>query len=260
MDIRNEVLEKADKIGFASCVALSVIVLIATFYLGGYRIAEALYIPPTPVEEKEVFADEPRDILEEGEEMDSSSANHGLANERDSVGDEEQSRQLDDLSGTDGSEPELANDESGDEQETDEPDILERVRPNGDGSQEEQYVEDDQGGMESGREGDSLVRSGGSDVESYSSDEFRYLGEIYDDEFCYKWYSQQVLPGDGLFIPGRYVDDEGYVRDEDGNLCVASNRYPIGTQIEVPFGDGYAVVYDTYEDEEDNLIDVYTDW
>ena len=262
MDIRNEVLEKADKIGFASCAALSIIVLITTFYLGGYRIAEALYIPPKSIEEKEVFIDEPKDIMAEGEEMDSSGDHYGRADERDRVGDEERSRQLDGLSGTDGFESKLANDESRDshEQGTDEPDILERVRSNGNGSQEEQYGEDDVCSMESIREGDNAVQSGGLEVEAYSANDFRYLGEIYDEEFRYCWYSAQILPGEGLSIPGRHVDEEGYIRDEDGNLCVASNRYPIGTQIEVPFGDGHAVVYDTYEDEEDNLIDVYTDW
>ena len=69
-----------------------------------------------------------------------------------------------------------------------------------------------------------------------------------------------MLPGEGLNIPGRHVDDEGYVRDSDGNLCVASNGYSYGSVIDVPFGDGKAVVYDSCEDEGDELIDVYVSW
>lgn len=139
-------------------------------------------------------------------------------------------------------------------------DILVEIQHDENGSVQEPVEGNDGSSMGSIPQEDYYIQPEEPDVETYSASEFESLGEIYDGDFCYKWYSQQVLPGDGLFIPGRYVDDEGYVRDEDGNLCVASNRYPIGTQIEVPFGDGYAVVYDTYEDEDDNLIDVYTDW
>lgn len=145
-------------------------------------------------------------------------------------------------------------------EQTKKKDVLGTVRQEESRNTEESVNEDGHSSMGSIPQEDYYIQSEESDVETYSASEFESLGEIYDGNFCYKWYSQQVLPGDGLFIPGRYVDDEGYVRDEDGNLCVASNRYPIGTQIEVPFGDGYAVVYDTYEDEDDSLIDVYTDW
>ena len=33
------------------------------------------------------------------------------------------------------------------------------------------------------------------------------------------WYSQKVLKGGGLNIPGRKVDSNGLVRDEDGYIC-----------------------------------------
>lgn len=94
----------------------------------------------------------------------------------------------------------------------------------------------------------------------YSGDQFKFEGRVYEGEHEYTWYSEDVLPGEGLGIPGRHVDDEGYVRDGDGNLCVASNGYSYGSVIDVPFGDGKAVVYDSCEDEGDELIDVYVSW
>lgn len=94
----------------------------------------------------------------------------------------------------------------------------------------------------------------------YSGDQFKFEGRVYEGDHEYTWYSEDVLPGEGLDIPGRHVDDEGYVRDGDGNLCVASNGYSYGSVIDVPFGDGKAVVYDSCEDESDELIDVYVSW
>jgi hypothetical protein len=94
----------------------------------------------------------------------------------------------------------------------------------------------------------------------YTADEFRFDGRVYEGDLEYTWYSEQVLPGGGLDIPGRHVDEDGYIRDGDGNLCCASSGYSYGEKIEVPFGDGTAVVYDTTEDEADNLIDMYVSW
>lgn len=212
MDIRNGVLNVADKVGLVSAYVFSFTIILASSYLFGYRIADALY-EPYNAHNREEFSIEPKsDIM-------------------------------------------LDRSERG-EKKT----VLVEVQHDENGSVQEPVEGNDGSSMGSIPQEDYYIQSGEPDVETYSASEFESLGEIYDSDFCYKWYSQQVLPGDGLFIPGRYVDDEGYVRDEDGNLCVASNRYPIGTQIEVPFGDGYAVVYDTYEDEDDSLIDVYTDW
>ena len=70
------------------------------------------------------------------------------------------------------------------------------------------------------------------------------------------WYSQRVLPGGGLHIPGRHVDDRGLVCDEDGYICVASEDYPKGTIIETSLGMGR--VYDCGCDS--GTIDIYTDW
>lgn len=122
---------------------------------------------------------------------------------------------------------------------------------------DDEYVEPVEGGDEEDEEEDG-ENAGASAY--YSGDEFKFKGRVVDGDHEYTWYSEDVLPGEGLDIPGRHVDDEGYVRDGDGNLCVASNGYSYGTVIDVPFGDGTAVVYDCCEDEGDELIDVYVSW
>ena len=92
----------------------------------------------------------------------------------------------------------------------------------------------------------------------YSSDELRSAGLLCDGERQYTWYSQQVLPGGGLDIEGRHVTADGYVADSQGRIVVASSDLPKGTEIDVPFGDGKAVVLDTGCAA--GIIDVYTDF
>jgi len=70
------------------------------------------------------------------------------------------------------------------------------------------------------------------------------------------WYSQKVLPGGGLQIPGRHVDNRGLVCDGDGYICVASNDYPKGTIVETSLGAGK--VYDCGCPK--NTIDIYCNW
>lgn len=70
------------------------------------------------------------------------------------------------------------------------------------------------------------------------------------------WYSQKVLPGKGLKIPGRYVDSRGLVCDGDGYICVASSDYPKGTIVETSLGTGK--VYDS--GCASGTIDIYTNW
>ena len=77
-----------------------------------------------------------------------------------------------------------------------------------------------------------------------------------DDGTKYTWYSENVLPGGGLDIPGRHVGDGGYVMDGDGNICVASSDHEVGTVLETPYGT--AVVYDT--GCPNGTVDVYTSW
>ena len=70
------------------------------------------------------------------------------------------------------------------------------------------------------------------------------------------WYSQRVLPGGGLKIPGRHVNKEGFVCDGDGYICVASSTYPKGTVIETSRGMGK--VYDS--GCAPGILDIYVDW
>ena len=70
------------------------------------------------------------------------------------------------------------------------------------------------------------------------------------------WYSQRVLPGGGLNIPGRHVNEQGLVCDGDGYICVASSDYPKGTIVETSLGTGK--VYDC--GCASGIIDIYTDW
>lgn len=70
------------------------------------------------------------------------------------------------------------------------------------------------------------------------------------------YYSQKVLPGNGLNIPGRHVASDGTIRDENGYICVASSDYPKGTIVETSLGTGK--VYDT--GCASGTIDLYTNW
>ena len=88
---------------------------------------------------------------------------------------------------------------------------------------------------------------------SISAGQFKRDGIIYTDEYKFTWYSEKVLPGGGLNIPGRYSDGD-YVRDENDYIVLASRDLPKGTIVETPFGDGK--VYDVCRDS--GTIDVYT--
>ena len=84
-------------------------------------------------------------------------------------------------------------------------------------------------------------------------------GGVYNNPYTglkETWYSQRVLPGGGLKIPGRHVNDEGFVCDKDGYICVASSTYPKGTVIETSRGMGK--VYDS--GCKPGILDLYVDW
>ena len=89
---------------------------------------------------------------------------------------------------------------------------------------------------------------------------FRSQGRANDGTYNYTWYSQRVLPGEGLSIPDRHVNEDGFVVDGDGNLCVALDNVPMGTEIDTPFGK--AKVYDRVSPDGSSggVIDIYTDW
>lgn len=82
------------------------------------------------------------------------------------------------------------------------------------------------------------------------------LGRISFNGHDETYYSQRVLPGGGLNIPGRHVDSRGVICDGDGYVCVASLDYPKGTVVETSLGPGK--VYDVVSVH--GVIDIYTDW
>lgn len=93
----------------------------------------------------------------------------------------------------------------------------------------------------SSNSGDHLTRSGGV---------YYYNGRKET------WYSQRVLPGGGLNIPGRHVASDGTIRDADGYICVAASDLAYGTVVETSLGT--AKVYDTGCAA--GTTDIYTNW
>lgn len=69
----------------------------------------------------------------------------------------------------------------------------------------------------------------------YSLADFESQGVVQWGGYKFTYYSQSVLPGGGLAIPGRHVNDAGYVADGDGYIVLASSA-PNGTVFETPFG------------------------
>lgn len=70
------------------------------------------------------------------------------------------------------------------------------------------------------------------------------------------YYSQRVLPGNGLNIPGRHVAADGTVRDANGYIVIASDVLPKGSITQTSLGVGK--VYDTGVGHAG--VDIYTDW
>lgn len=99
---------------------------------------------------------------------------------------------------------------------------------------------------------ESIISTG-----EYSPSDFAFAGVIYWGNYRWTWYSERVLPGYGLDIPGRYTDYLGYVRDQDGYLCLASNDLARGTIVDTPFG-SQGKVYDC--GCASGTLDVYVGW
>lgn len=72
-------------------------------------------------------------------------------------------------------------------------------------------------------------------AKEYTLSQFMSAGVINWGGYKFTYYSQQVLPGGGLSIPGRHVNADGYVADGDGYIVLA-NSAPKGTIINTPFG------------------------
>lgn len=69
----------------------------------------------------------------------------------------------------------------------------------------------------------------------YSLPQFMSAGIINWQGYKFTYYSQQVLHGGGLVIPGRHVNKDGYVSDKDGYIVLAGSA-PKGTVYDTPFG------------------------
>lgn len=91
----------------------------------------------------------------------------------------------------------------------------------------------------------------------YSASYFKKMGVIYWGDWRWTWYSERVLPGNGLRIPGRHNDDNGYVCDENNFICLASSVLKRGTVIDTPFGK-QGKVYDS--GCASDTVDVYVSW
>lgn len=86
---------------------------------------------------------------------------------------------------------------------------------------------------------------------------FKNRGVVNWGGHRWTWYSERVLPGGGLHIPGRHLDDNGYVCDENERIVLASIDYAKGTILQTPFGKE-GCVYD--ECPITGTVDVYVGW
>ncbi len=81
-----------------------------------------------------------------------------------------------------------------------------------------------------------------------------FQGVIHWSGYKFTYYSQSVLPGGGLAIPGRHVNAGGFVSDGDGYIVLAGSA-PKGTVYATPFGYP-GKIYD--RGTVGNHLDVYT--
>lgn len=83
-------------------------------------------------------------------------------------------------------------------------------------------------------------------------------GAIYFNGHRETYYSEKVLPGNGLRIPGRHVADDGTIRDDNGYICVAADPGFLARGSILITSLGPAKVYDSgcaY-----GTVDIYVNW
>lgn len=90
----------------------------------------------------------------------------------------------------------------------------------------------------------------------YTAHQLKRRGVINWGGWRWTWYSQKVMPGRGLHIPGRHVVG-GYVCDKNGYICLASGRLRRGAVVKTPFG-RKGKIYDSGCAR--NTLDVYTNF
>ena len=91
----------------------------------------------------------------------------------------------------------------------------------------------------------------------YSCSRFKKLGRVRYGDYTYTWYSQRVLPGGGLNIPGRHLNKYGLVVDGSEYVVIASDDLPHGVVVDTPVGI-QGIVYD--EGSGNGNLDIYCDW
>lgn len=96
-----------------------------------------------------------------------------------------------------------------------------------------------------------------SSTAQYSAGTLRSMGVLYWNGYRWTWYSEKILPGGGLNIPGRHVDSNGYVCDGNGYICLASSDLSKGTVVPTPFGKS-GKIYDS--GCASGTLDVYVSW
>ena len=126
---------------------------------------------------------------------------------------------------------------------------------NEDGSNSSSNYVDDNNDVPANDNGNDSV--GGTAV--YSPNEFQNAGVISWGGYEWTYYSELILPGDGLNIPGRHTTSDGYVCDGDGYVVLATDlsMLPRYSVVDTPFG-YTGKVYDTgcaY-----GTLDVYVGW
>lgn len=96
--------------------------------------------------------------------------------------------------------------------------------------------------------------------EEITPDEMKWRGVYYYNGWRWTYYSEKVLPGGGLDIPGRHVDKDGFVCDDEGYICLASSiAGDKGSVYITPFG-RYGKVYDYCAGADQPTIDLYVSW
>lgn len=83
-------------------------------------------------------------------------------------------------------------------------------------------------------------------------------GAIYYNNHKETYYSERVLPGNSLNIPGRHTAEDGTVRDGDGYICVAASTSYLARGTVVKTSMGPAKVYDSGCAV--GTIDIYVNW
>lgn len=80
-------------------------------------------------------------------------------------------------------------------------------------------------------------------VKKHTGRQFRRAGVYHWNNKKWTWYSQRILPGHGLKIPGRHVDSQGFVCDKWDYIVLGSSTKNRGKIVATPFGK-FGKVYD----------------